>query len=115
MKGYPTVCDHFERKQEALDWSYETTRQIKLGKSNFRKQNQKKTVADLNEMAFIEHLFPKKMDLHYGKITKLVQPQLYPVSKEVVAMVRLLINSDVLLILIFAHGQFLKEKSQAIL
>ncbi|MGL4539469.1 MAG: tyrosine-type recombinase/integrase [Candidatus Rhabdochlamydia sp.] len=47
MKGYPTVCDHFERKQEALDWSYETTRQIKLGKYSFGKQNQKKTVSDL--------------------------------------------------------------------
>jgi hypothetical protein len=46
MKGYPTVCDHFERKQEALDWSYETTRQIKLGKYSFGKQNQKKTIVD---------------------------------------------------------------------
>ncbi|MGL4539468.1 MAG: hypothetical protein ACRCU0_00620 [Candidatus Rhabdochlamydia sp.] len=38
-----------------------------------------------NEVAFIEHLFPEKMDLHYGKIIKLVQPQVYPVSKEVIA------------------------------
>jgi len=47
LKGHPTVCDHFDRKQEALDWAHETERQIKLGRYNFAKQDQKKTVADL--------------------------------------------------------------------
>lgn len=47
IKGHPTVCDHFNRKQEALDWANDTERQIKLGKYNFRKQDQKKTVANL--------------------------------------------------------------------
>ncbi|HSX03877.1 MAG TPA: tyrosine-type recombinase/integrase [Rhabdochlamydiaceae bacterium] len=35
IKGYPTVCDHFERKQEAEDWSKEVERQIKLGQYKF--------------------------------------------------------------------------------
>lgn len=47
IKGYPTVCDHFDRKQEALDWAKETEGQIKLGKYNFSKSDQKKTLADL--------------------------------------------------------------------
>lgn len=47
IKGYPTVCDHFDRKQEAQDWANDTERQIKLGKYNFAKNAQKKTVADL--------------------------------------------------------------------
>lgn len=47
IKGHPTVCDHFLRKQEALDWATETERQIKVGKYNFAKSEQKKTVADL--------------------------------------------------------------------
>ncbi len=47
LKGHPTVCDHFDRKQEALDWANETERQIKLGRYNFAKHDQKKTLADL--------------------------------------------------------------------
>ncbi len=47
IKGYPTVCDHFDRKQEAQDWANDIERQIKLGKYNFGKQDQKKTVSDL--------------------------------------------------------------------
>jgi len=47
IKGHPTVCDHFDRKQEAQDWAQETERQIKLGKYNFAKHDQKKTLADL--------------------------------------------------------------------
>jgi len=35
IKGYPTVCNSFERKQEAEDWAQETERQIKFGKFNF--------------------------------------------------------------------------------
>jgi len=47
MKGYPTVCDHFDRKEEADDWARDTERQIKLGTYNFGKQDRKKTMADL--------------------------------------------------------------------
>lgn len=35
MKGHPTVCDHFERKQEAEDWAKEIERQIKLRQYKF--------------------------------------------------------------------------------
>ena len=31
IKGYPTVCNHFDRKQEADDWAQEVERQIKIG------------------------------------------------------------------------------------
>jgi hypothetical protein len=30
IRGYPTVCNHFERKQEAEDWAADIERQIKL-------------------------------------------------------------------------------------
>lgn len=35
IKGYPTVCDHFDRKQEAEDWAQTVERQIKLGQFKF--------------------------------------------------------------------------------
>ena len=34
IKGYPTVCNHFDRKQEAEDWAADVERQIKQGKFN---------------------------------------------------------------------------------
>ena len=47
IKGYPSVCDHFERKQEAHDWATDVERRVKLGKYNFGKHDQKKTITDL--------------------------------------------------------------------
>ncbi len=47
IKGYPSVSDHFARKQEAQDWANDIERQIKNGKYNFGKEEQKKTVSDL--------------------------------------------------------------------
>ncbi len=48
IKGYPTVCDHFDRKQEADDWASNIERQIKLGKYRFgQEQNQQKTLTEL--------------------------------------------------------------------
>ena len=35
MKGYPTVWETFDRKQEADDWANETERRIKRGQFNF--------------------------------------------------------------------------------
>lgn len=49
IKGHPTVSDHFDRKQEAQDWAQETERQIKLGRYNFAKHDQTKTVAETFE------------------------------------------------------------------
>lgn len=47
MKGYPTVCETFDRKQEADDWAKETERRIKLGGFNFSAHNKHHTYADL--------------------------------------------------------------------
>lgn len=46
-KGHPTVCETFDRKQEAEDWERETKKQIKSGKYRFTKPSQKKTLAEL--------------------------------------------------------------------
>ena len=47
IKGYPTVCDHFERKQEALDWATDIERQIKAGKYNFDAHKKQHTFGEL--------------------------------------------------------------------
>ena len=47
IKGYPTVCNHFERKQEAEDWSRDIERQIKLGQFKFDQHNQIHTFVQL--------------------------------------------------------------------
>ncbi len=47
IKGYPTVCNHFERKQEADDWVKDTERRSLLGGFNFDAHNQHHTYAQL--------------------------------------------------------------------
>jgi integrase len=47
IKGFPTVCNHFERKQEASGWAQETERRIKLGQFNFDAHNQHHTYSQL--------------------------------------------------------------------
>lgn len=47
IKGYPTTCETFERKQEADDWAKETERRIKLGQFNFSAYNKHHTYVDL--------------------------------------------------------------------
>jgi len=47
IKGHPTVCNHFERKQEADDWAQEVERQIKLGKFPLGAMKAQHTFADL--------------------------------------------------------------------
>ncbi|PIS02280.1 MAG: integrase [Chlamydiae bacterium CG10_big_fil_rev_8_21_14_0_10_42_34] len=47
IKGYPSISNHFERKQEADDWANETERRIKLGQFNFSAHNKHHTYADL--------------------------------------------------------------------
>ncbi len=47
IKGYPTVCDTFERKQMAEDWAQDTERRIKLGGYNFETSNTTYTYAHL--------------------------------------------------------------------
>lgn len=42
---------------------------------------------DQEEVAFIEHIFPQKMDLHYGQIIRKVPPQVRPISQKVAALI----------------------------
>jgi len=46
LKGHPTVCEHFIRKQEAEDWAMDTELQIKRGKYSPGK-GKEKTLIDL--------------------------------------------------------------------
>lgn len=49
IKGHPSVCNHFERKQKADDWAAEVEREIKLGKFQFNQHKQQHTFTDLIE------------------------------------------------------------------
>src|ERR1700676_2463699 len=49
IKGYPTLCNHFERKQEADDWAKETERKIKLGQFKFDQHKQLHTFTQLTD------------------------------------------------------------------
>lgn len=46
-KGLPSVCMHFERKQEAEDWAYDTERKIDLGQFKFDQHKKTHTFAEL--------------------------------------------------------------------
>lgn len=50
IKGHPTVCEHFDRKQEADDWAREKEQQIRSGKFSPCQRKQKKTIADLLDL-----------------------------------------------------------------
>lgn len=47
IKGYPTVCKEFERKQEADDWKLQITRQIKAGRFQFDQHKVQRTYSEL--------------------------------------------------------------------
>lgn len=47
IKGYPTVCDHFERKQEAEDWAQDIEREIKAGRFKFDQHKKFRTFQEL--------------------------------------------------------------------
>lgn len=49
IKGYPTICNHFERKQEAEDWASDTERQIKAGQFKFDQHKKIHTFSELVE------------------------------------------------------------------
>lgn len=49
IKNHPTVCDHFDRKEEAEDWARETERKIKLGQYSPNRAREK-NVADLIDL-----------------------------------------------------------------
>jgi hypothetical protein len=37
------------------------------------------------QVAFIEHIFPQKMDLHFGRIIRLISPEAFPVPEQTAA------------------------------
>jgi integrase len=47
IKGHPSVCNHFERKQEADDWAADVERQIRLGQYRFDRHNVTNTFSNL--------------------------------------------------------------------
>jgi integrase len=47
IKGYPTVCNHFDRKQEAEDWASDIERQIKAGQFKFDQHKKIHTFSEL--------------------------------------------------------------------
>lgn len=49
LKGHPTVCNHFDRKQEAEDWASDTERQIRIGKYSFTQHKEQHTFSQLLE------------------------------------------------------------------
>ncbi len=49
VKGHPTICNHFDRKQEAEDWGKEVERKIKLGEFKFDQHGKQYTFAELVE------------------------------------------------------------------
>lgn len=74
IKGYPIVCETFERKQEAEDWSKDTERRIKSGQYKFNQQTHQNTFTQLVERfindGFLEHYRSSedaKRDLVYWK------------------------------------------------
>jgi hypothetical protein len=60
IKGYPTICETFERKQEAEDWAQETERRIKLRGFKFDQHKKQHTLAELidrfSKDGALEHL-----------------------------------------------------------
>lgn len=53
ITGHPTVCEHFSRKEEAVDWAVTTEAQIKEGRFDFSRHKNKSTFNDLVESYFI--------------------------------------------------------------
>ncbi len=49
IKGYPTTCNHFDRKQEADDWASNIEHQIKQGQFKFDQHNRVNTFTQLIE------------------------------------------------------------------
>jgi integrase len=54
IKGYPTTCDTFERKQAAEDWAKDTEQRIKLGQYNFEANNTSRTYAALLDRLLLD-------------------------------------------------------------
>lgn len=69
VKGYPSVSNHFERKQEADDWAASVEREIKQGKFRFDQHKQQHTFNQLIERYIsdgaLEHIRSSDDVLHH--------------------------------------------------
>jgi len=69
IKGYPTICEHFERKPQAEDWARETEHKIKLGQYKFDQHKQLHTFSQLLDQyianGMLEHIRSAKDTLHH--------------------------------------------------
>lgn len=69
IKGYPTVCNHFDRKQEAEDWSAGIEREIKQGQFNFDQHKHRHTFTQLFERYLrdgaLEHIRSSEDVIHH--------------------------------------------------
>lgn len=67
LKGYPNVCNHFDRKKKAEDWAKDTERQIKEGRYRFDRSNHQRTFLELVDRyktdGVLDHLKSAK-DVH---------------------------------------------------
>ncbi len=74
LKGYPTVCNHFDRKKEAEDWAQAVERQIKAGKYKFDRANHQRTFLELVDRykadGVLDHLKSAKDVLRHLKYWK---------------------------------------------
>ena len=48
-KGYPTVCSHFDRKQEAQDWTVDVERKITMGDARYNAKVSSPAAGKLHE------------------------------------------------------------------
>lgn len=75
IKGHPTVCNHFDRKQEAEDWSADVERQIKLGKFKFEQHKAQHRFAQLIERYLydgaLQHILSADDVMHHLNYWKL--------------------------------------------
>lgn len=64
IKGFPTVCETFERKQEAEDWAQETERKIKTQQFKFDAYKKQYTYSDLIQRMEGDGAFTRQRSYH---------------------------------------------------
>lgn len=99
IKGFPTVCNHFDRKQEAEDWATEVEREIKQGRFKFDQHKKRHTFTDLLEryindgcLEHIRSVNDVKHHLEYWK-SRLGKYDLIHLTAELIGRERQLLTS----------------------
>jgi hypothetical protein len=74
IKGYPTVCNHFDRKQEAEGWAIDVEREIKAGHLKFDRHKKQHTFGELLERykndGALQHIRSSEDVIHHLKYWK---------------------------------------------